>query len=867
MVARALFTLVVLVNFSAQAADTVTLAVDTGPLAGIQPAGEALAWNRLNLVEVDQMRTPGYPMLVLLPPDTSAILSVAAVHKGCKPAKWTPVPVGQLVSLSDGKPVSGTATSGPAAGAFIQRPATTEADAVMLPLILLPLTSGKDDRTEFCSLMEVTVTFERDGRPAPERGHTVLKRLSTQVANPDGFVKWYKVRADGDPVHDYVIVARQSFADASVNLGAFVDWKKEQGFSPHVVTIEEIEQEIEGEMMVQERLRLWLQTYYKDWGMRYVLLIGSPDPEAEDGIPMKVCYPTLGFVDSLDPALPKPNVPTDMYYADLTGNWNPDNDAYACELEDYMVIPDIPEVDGVRLDGVDLTPEVLVGRIPHHGKLPYFGDGVLLRTMNYAQMGVGKWHNRALLASPMVTFPDGNYVDGSLVADYLAQKSFKPSGYSYDILGEWEGNLVSSVPGVGPVDAESFIDFWNKGYGAVMWCAHGNSDGAYRDIWYQDANGDGMPQQSEVDEPQFVHIDFYKVIGEKLLSGKMPPVVFHGSCLNAEPEVHGNLAHTMLRHSSIANVASTRITMGLASGPNKWEPSPFSPGAFTMGVYFIHGVMVERRSVADAFLLSQNALLFGIQPWTFKVRLEFNLYGDPSTVLPACMSDDVCDDGDICNGTEKCLDGKCKAGAFLDCSVENDPGPCWDATCVDGEGCAVVQKLDHAPCVSDDLCMQASYCWVGECIGGVPIWCPPAGVPCYESICNPGNGQCLAQVEEDGAYCSVGMKSGECTAGECIVPVVDPPLPEQVEPQPDVAAEADAGSVVEPDQSGSSGCSASGSGLTAFPQDGLLFAVLMVLLWLLRTCKHCDRISPVLIFMRVRGNGAEPWTRNCTRNC
>lgn len=790
MVIRTLVVLVWLTAASAQATETIQVVIETGPLASLVDPGQTFQWNRLNRVEHEGLTTPGYPVLLLLPPDTSDIVAIDVQKSQCKNAHWVATPSRQLVDLTNGTPV-GAGKTPSAASAFIRHPLATEADAVMLPLVLLPLRLLPDQGAEFCSRLELSVKVQRDGRAVPEAGHTVLPRIASHVVNPEGFDLWYQRRRDETPVHDYVIVARKSFADSSINLPAFVEWKTEQGFSPHVITIEEIEAEIEGEMMVQERLRTWLQNHYQEWGIRYVLLIGSPDFDEEDGIPMKECFPTHGWVDSLDPNVPQPNVPTDMYYADLTGNWNPDGDTYPCELEDYMEIVENPEDGGARLDGVDLTPEVLVGRIPHHGKLPYFGDGVLLRTINYGKKEAAKWHNRALLASPMVTFPDGNYVDGSLVSQYLADKSFKSSGYSYDILGEWEGNLVSAVPGAGPMGMDSFVDFWNQGYGAVMWCAHGSSEGAYRDVWYVDGNADGMPQQGEVDEPAFVHISLYKVIGQKPLGGSMPPIVFHGSCLNSEPEDHGNLTHTMLRHSSIANVASTRITMGLAAGPNQWEPSPFSPGAFTMGVYFIHGVMVERRSVSDAFHLSQGALMFGIQPWTFKVRLEFNLYGDPSTVLPGCTSDEICDDGDICNGAEKCVDGKCTAGELLNCAVVEDPGPCHQATCLAGVGCTVVQRLDHAPCEGPDKCMQAMYCWGGDCIGGVLNTCPPAGVPCYESVCNPEDGVCQASVQADGSYCFINMKSGECQSGECVVKAVEQPEPDLMEPTIDVIVQMD----------------------------------------------------------------------------
>jgi hypothetical protein len=75
-----------------------------------------------------------------------------------------------------------------------------------------------------------------------------------------------------------------------------------------------------------DRVRKWLQDYYVPLGIEYVLLIGNPDPDnMEDGdlvgdLPMKDTQLHL-FAD----------VPTDFYFAELTGDWDLDDDGYAGE--------------------------------------------------------------------------------------------------------------------------------------------------------------------------------------------------------------------------------------------------------------------------------------------------------------------------------------------------------------------------------------------------------------------------------------------------------------------------------------------------------------------------------------------------------
>ena len=81
-----------------------------------------------------------------------------------------------------------------------------------------------------------------------------------------------------------------------------------------------------------EKIRQWLIDNYLDLGIEYVLLIGNPDPDnLEDDdligdLPMRTCSEAPGL-----------ELPTDLYYSDLSGDWNLDDDYYVCER--------IPETD------------------------------------------------------------------------------------------------------------------------------------------------------------------------------------------------------------------------------------------------------------------------------------------------------------------------------------------------------------------------------------------------------------------------------------------------------------------------------------------------------------------------------------------
>jgi hypothetical protein len=808
-----------LFSFAAQA-ETVRYSADLGSLPAAAPhrPGQPF-WNAPHRLP-DGRRA--LPLLVLLPPDADGPISIRLERRECTTG---PLPTDdlrpRLRQLADGRALDGLQAP---PGTVVQRfPLMHEGDALLQPLLLFAdrdlLGPGLRER---CERLDATVLFERRAAPLPERGHYLPDRLLRHVVNPGDRALWYVPYLKERESYDYLVIAREAFTTQSAQLPLFLAWKEELGHSTLVVTFEAIEAEMNAPGMERpELLRGWLQQHYQELGLKYVLLIGSPNAEKAEAIPMKQCWPAKEWED---PSYGLYDVPTDMYYADLTGNWNPDGDEYWCELEDYMELPEDGEAppEDDRFDGVDLAPEVLLGRIPHFGKLPNYADGVLERTRYYGQTPPERWHNRTLLPAPQVCFPDGGYVDGSLVAKYLIDHSLAKNGLGHTTLAEWDGKLPSEYEGDDRLDMNSMPEYYNQGYGTVFWCAHGNQEVAVRNAWNSDANANGLPEQEECESDHFVNVLFHKAA-----SDDFPAIIFQGSCLTADPAFDGNLTHSLLQHVSVTNVASTRLTMGLGDGDG-WQPSPFSPGGFTLGVYFIHSTAVQLRPVGDAFHNAQSALGLGIQPWTFKTRLEFNLYGDPSLRLPGCDGDDDCDDGDACNGIESCFLGRCKAGIPLLCSPDKPMGICEEFGCDPVEGCLFRLKENHAPCDDGDPCTLDDFCYDGECVSVDPKTCPPPPATCWDSFCEPESGECLFVPLNDGSACTVDGTYGGCIDGTCHL---DKPVDPPTETGTDVTAPADAvtettavekESTIQP-----GGCALGG---TAPAGTGMLVLLVMVML-------------------------------------
>jgi len=132
-------------------------------------------------------------------------------------------------------------------------------------------------------------------------------------------------------VHSYVIITNETLGDSWQSL---IVSKTAKGLNPAVVTTEYIYNNYSG-IDNQEKVRNFIIDAYANWQTEYVLLGGDVEI-----VPIRRARSQVGqYVD---------NIPTDLYYAALDGNWNADGDDYWGEYE----------------DDVDFIAEVYVGRAP-----------------------------------------------------------------------------------------------------------------------------------------------------------------------------------------------------------------------------------------------------------------------------------------------------------------------------------------------------------------------------------------------------------------------------------------------------------------------------------------------------------------------
>jgi hypothetical protein len=114
----------------------------------------------------------------------------------------------------------------------------------------------------------------------------------------------------------------------------------------------------------------------------------------------------------------------------------------------------------------------------------------------------------------------------------------------------------------------------------------------------------------------------------------------------------------------------------------------------------------------------------------------------------------LCDDGNACNGAEGChpTTGACLPGRALVC---DDANVCTVDGCDGRTGCVYGDAL--GPCDDEDACTEGDVCEAGACVGTPVVLCDD-GDPCNGvETCDPQTARCLAGVApgcDDGNPCT-----------------------------------------------------------------------------------------------------------------
>ena len=423
----------------------------------------------------------------------------------------------------------------------------------------------------------IEITFGRDSLRSNAAGvdFTGAGQVREMTANFAKMAPEYGGYAASPDTGRYVIITTDNIEAASSNLADFVASKEARGFTVQVVT--------EGAWgggtgdTAAEHIRSWLQANYIGLNIRYVLLIGNPNPSSGD-VPMKMCY--CYHTEGFPPVTTTYDVPTDFYYAELTSNdWDKDGDGKYGEYED--------DFGG----SPPRAAEVAVGRIPYYGSITDL-DHILLKTIEYenASASSASWRENALL--PMK--PSDGSTPGYQLGEEIKNTVLVPNGWTYQRVYDEKYSLPEPPAIITPCTVDNVTNAWNgSDFGAVFWWTHGSSTSA---SYVMD-----LSHAATLDDAH-------------------PSFTFQCSCSNGTPEASNNLQYSLLKNGCVATVSASRVSW--------YEPgqTSFAGRATNSGMTFEYSkrLIAQEMYAGDAL----NDLKLDISPGFEELwmnYLDFNL--------------------------------------------------------------------------------------------------------------------------------------------------------------------------------------------------------------------------------------------------
>ena len=251
---------------------------------------------------------------------------------------------------------------------------------------------------------------------------------------------------------EYLIITNLEMSEAFSELAAY---KNQTGISTEIMYIEDILANSTGRDDA-EKLRNYLKEFYQAGGV-YVLLGGD-----ETVIPIRYAYHNAAYSDI---SIEFQQV-SDLYFADLTGDWNLDND----------------NVWGEKYtDDVDLTPELYVGRLPFNNTEEV--SNYITKLINYETNRYN--HNLDYLENVFI-FASDQMRDYEVIGQHASLAQAFPSNFFVDTTN---GIEQASGEDANPTNktAIELQPVISSGYGIVNIVAHGsNSSFAVRTSGYND---------------------------------------------------------------------------------------------------------------------------------------------------------------------------------------------------------------------------------------------------------------------------------------------------------------------------------------------------------------------------------------------
>lgn len=396
--------------------------------------------------------------------------------------------------------------------------------------------------------------------------------------------------------YDLLIITPAEF---TTQLQELVDYKNNNNITTKMVTLEEIPNTGADQ---QESIKYYIKYAIENWGITYLILVGSGLPEQEK-FPVRYAWIPSGNYED--------NFPSDLYYADIydgNGNfstWDKDGDGKYAEF--YGSNNDMPVVD--------MYPDVYLGKLPCNTALEV--QTMVKKIIYYHE------HNKMLnniLQMGGDTFPgddeeinEGEYCNQAVLSNL--------PGYSTTQLWASNGKLTKENIANGIKNNVDLVDF--SGHGShLSWATHATNDD---EVW--------IPPKTVISPYTgflYVDIDLYNVNN----AYKYPVVVFNACSCNKYTSSDDCIGWKILKKpngGSIATFAASGIGYG---SPGSYETQRL----WGWAEVHIFKEIYQNKILGKVWGNVINGYIntFISDDWDdadYKTVLELSMFGDPTVAI------------------------------------------------------------------------------------------------------------------------------------------------------------------------------------------------------------------------------------------
>ncbi|MBN1337831.1 MAG: hypothetical protein JXA03_00830, partial [Bacteroidales bacterium] len=420
-------------------------------------------------------------------------------------------------------------------------------------------------------------------------------RIERVVDNPE-YVKTYSYpEAKTINEYDILFITKGSL---SLWFQSYLDYKASTGFIIKTIAVEDIYNAYAG-LDNQDKIRNCIKDYYQNFGIDYVILAGDADPNnAADKI-----IPHRGFYANAY-STPDEDVPADIYYSNLDGNWNNDGDNRWGE----------PGED-------DLYSEVSIGRICIDNSTE----------IQNATNKLKKYQNEPVVADIEKALMVGELLwnDPTWGGDYKDEVAYGSSNHGYTTVG-LPGNytitrLYEKLGNWSKTDI--FNQFNNQGINMLNHLGHSNVNYNMKmyntDITTTNFQNNGVSR------------GFVITYSQGCYNGSFDNRNDGGSystddCFNEK--------FTTLQTGAVAAIGNSRYGWGQHSstdGASQYFDRQFYDAVYGEGITHIGDANTDSKEDNVAYISAQS----GAIRWCF---YEINLFGDPTmdiwTAVPTAIT-------------------------------------------------------------------------------------------------------------------------------------------------------------------------------------------------------------------------------------